>query len=74
MVLHNVPLTILYENLDDKSIYTLRIAYFHSRLAPSIRLTANRRYLVHDYIKIKGDNLIQEFNIPPGVIVEGKLS
>ncbi|MDR1369216.1 MAG: hypothetical protein LBJ72_03660 [Dysgonamonadaceae bacterium] len=62
---HDVPLIILYDNIDPESAYTLRVTYTGSS-KPVMKLTAND-VLIHDFIKT-GIQAIYEFPIPAGTV------
>lgn len=68
--LYDQPLKMVYQNLDPKSSYTIRVAYT-GRFQSKIKLTA-RDIPVHDFI-ITGIQPIYEFKIPPAAIQDGVL-
>lgn len=67
---YSTPLELKYDNLDSKGSYTIRVAYtgrFHSKM----KLTADKKYLVHDFIQTGDDKAIYEFPVPPGAVSDG---
>ncbi len=68
--LYDTPLTLRFDHLPPGA-YTLRVVYAH-RWAEGMRLTANRRYTIHDHLE-RRDPPLYEFTIPAGVIRDGAL-
>ncbi|SDL81190.1 alpha-glucuronidase family glycosyl hydrolase [Kriegella aquimaris] len=68
--LYDQPLEIVYNNLDPKSSYKIRVAYT-GRFRSRIKMTADD-ILVHDFIKT-GVQPIYEFKIPEDAIKDGDL-
>ncbi|MCG2460410.1 hypothetical protein K8352_06600 [Flavobacteriaceae bacterium F89] len=68
--LYDRPLKIVYDNLEPKGTYIIKVAYT-GRFQSKIKLTA-KNILVHDFIKT-GIQPIYEFQIPPAAIVDGVL-
>ncbi len=69
--LYDTPLMMMYDHLDPKSSYILRVAYtgrFNSRL----KLVADEKYLIHDFIQT-GKQPIYEFPVPAGAVADGKI-
>ena len=60
--LYDTPLSIVYENLEPRTSYVLRVAYT-GRFQSRIRLTANDRFQIHDIMET-GKTPISEFAIP----------
>jgi len=72
--LYDVPLAVVYEDLDPCSTYTVRITYVGST-AGKVKLLANDQYLIHDFLDL-GDKLVltQEFPIPQEAVKTGRLA
>jgi len=68
--LYDVPLEIVYDNLDPKSNYTIKIAYT-GRFPSKIKMVADD-ISVHDYIKT-GIQPIYEFEVPTEALSDGKV-
>jgi hypothetical protein len=72
--LYEEPLVLVYENLDPGSAYNIRINYTGGigRGQSKIKLVANRKYIVHNFINTEGKP-IQEFNLPREAYSSGKM-
>ncbi len=73
--LYDVPLVLVYDNLDPASRYTIRVNYtglIIGREQSRMKLVANRKYVVHDLINTEGKP-IQEFPVPQEVLKDGKI-
>ncbi len=68
--LYDVPLEILYDNLDPKGNYTVRVAYT-GRFLSKIKMVADD-IPVHDYIKT-GLHPIYEFEVPTEALSDGNV-
>ncbi len=68
--IYDTPLILAYDGLEDGSAYTLRIVY-SSRIGKLAKLVAND-HVVHDLIAT-GDEPLKKFEIPAGVVRDGKL-
>jgi hypothetical protein len=66
--LYDQPLEIVYDKLDPKSSYTIRVAYT-GRFPSKIKMVADD-IPVHDFIKT-GIKPIYEFQIPPKAVADG---
>ncbi len=67
---YNTPLELQYDNLDPKGFYVIKITYtgrFHS----SMKLVADSKYLVHDFIQTGDQKAIYEFPVPPEALSDG---
>jgi hypothetical protein len=68
--LYDVPLKIVYDNLDPKNHYTIKIAYT-GRFPSKIKMVADD-IPVHDYIKT-GIQPIYEFAVPTEALLDGSV-
>ncbi|MGQ9697625.1 MAG: hypothetical protein ACUVRO_06490 [Armatimonadota bacterium] len=72
--LYDVPLVAVYEDLDPHASYTLRVTY----VPPTdgkVRLLANDRYLVHDFLDLTGElPAVKEFPVPREAVSTGRLT
>lgn len=67
---YNTPLELKYNNLDPGSRYLIRVTYtgrFHSRM----KLTADKKYLIHDFIQTGDSQAVYEFPIPSEALSDG---
>jgi len=67
---YNTPLELKYNNLDPKGSYIIRMTYtgrFHSMM----KLVADNKYLVHDFIKTGEEKAIYEFPVPAAAVSDG---
>ncbi|MEO9004331.1 MAG: hypothetical protein ABI288_06325 [Ginsengibacter sp.] len=67
---YNTPLELKYDNLDPKGTYVIKVTYtgrFHSLM----KLVADDKYLVHDFMQTGDDQAIYEFPVPPGALSDG---
>lgn len=71
--LYGTPLVIRYEDLDPNSDYRLRVTYIGD-IGGKVRLIANDRFLIHDFIDTKGKVLTKEFKISNDIISSGELT
>lgn len=72
--LYDAPLEAVYEDLDPYSHYTIRVTYVVSTLG-RVKLLANGRYLVHDFIELRdGPILTHESPIPEEAVKTGRLT
>ncbi|MCX7795889.1 MAG: hypothetical protein N2380_05155 [bacterium] len=71
--LYDTPLVIRYENLEQDSDYRLRVTYIGA-IGGKIKLIANERFLIHDFIDTKRKVLTEEFKISKDVITKGELT
>jgi len=62
-----------YDSLDPSSAYTLKITYIGFNGGDRVKLLANDKYLIHDFIEIKNKIFIAEFPIPQEATKNGKL-
>ncbi len=69
--LYDVPLEIVYDNLDPKGNYTVRVAYT-GRFPSKIKMVADD-IPVHDYIKT-GLQPIYEFDVPSEALLDGNVT
>ncbi|MBC7320473.1 hypothetical protein H5T89_07485, partial [bacterium] len=70
--LYDTPLVVRYENLEPNSDYKLRVTYIGS-IGGKVKLIANERFLVHDFIDTKRKILTEEFEIPKEILSNGEL-
>ena len=70
--LYDTPLTLKYDSLDSKSSYIIRVAYT-GRFNSKIKLVADRKYLIHDFIQT-GKKPIYEFPVPAGAVADGTIT
>lgn len=68
--LYDQPLEIVYDRLDPKGSYTIRVAYT-GRFPSKIRMVADE-IPVHDFIKT-GEKPIYEFSVPQEAVADGKV-
>lgn len=70
--LYEVPLTLSFDHLDPEGNYTIRINYTGGvgRGQSKMKLTANQKHLVHDFINTEGQP-IQEFPVPKAALESG---
>ncbi|WP_020531846.1 alpha-glucuronidase family glycosyl hydrolase [Flexithrix dorotheae] len=68
--LYDLPLEILYNDMDPEGTYVIRVAYT-GRFRSRMKMTADG-FLVHDFIKT-GQQPIYEFPIPKEAIKDGKV-
>ncbi|MEP7258997.1 MAG: alpha-glucuronidase family glycosyl hydrolase [Flavitalea sp.] len=69
--LYNTPLIVKYDHLDQKSSYTIRVAYT-GRFPSGIKLVADEKYMIHDFI-LTGKQPIYEFPVPMEAIADGSV-
>jgi len=69
--LYNTPLIVRYDHLDPHGHYRIRIAYT-GRFPSGIRLVADEKYMVHDYI-LTGQQPLYEFPVPEEALADGKV-
>jgi hypothetical protein len=67
---YSTPLELKYDNLDPKGSYTIRVTYT-GRFRSRMKLVADKKYLVHDFIQTGGNEATYEFPIPPGSVSDG---
>ena len=67
--LYDLPLEIVYDNLNPQSSYTLRVAYT-GRFRSKMKLMADDTMLIHDFIQT-GEQPIYEFPIPAEALQDG---
>ncbi len=70
--LYDTPLVVRYEDLNPNSNYKLRVTYIGS-LGGKIKLIANEKYLIHDFIDTKRRILTEEFTIPKEILSSREL-
>ena len=68
--LYDQPLEIVYDNLDPKVIYTIRVAYT-GRFPSRMKMLADE-ILIHDFIKT-GIQPVFEFQVPQESLTDGKV-
>ncbi len=71
--LYDTPLVVRYNDLDRDSDYKLKITYVGA-IGGKVKLFANEKYLVHDFIDTKRKVLTEEFEIPEEVILDCSLT
>lgn len=71
--LYDTPLVVRYEDLDPNSDYRLRVTYIGA-IGGKVRLIANDRFLIHDFIDTKRKVLTEEFKISKDIISSGELT
>jgi hypothetical protein len=69
--LYNEPLEIVYNDLDPKAVYKMRVSYT-GRFRSWMKLTTDDGHVVHELIKT-GDKPIYEFDLPHSVTADGKV-
>ncbi|MGB2865599.1 MAG: hypothetical protein WBC05_19875 [Sedimentisphaerales bacterium] len=69
--LYETPLSVVYENLDPYSNYTLRVAYT-GRFRARIQLMADDKFQIHE-MRETGTTPISEFPVPNEVTRDGRL-
>ena len=69
--LYETPLNIVYENLDPKSSYILRVTYT-GRFQAKIQCTADDKYPIHD-MRERGTIPVGEFPVPNEATRDGRL-
>jgi hypothetical protein len=69
--LYETPLSVVYENLDPESGYTLRVAYT-GRFRSKIQLTADDKFQIHEMMET-GTVPVNEFPIPSEATGDGRL-
>ena len=69
--LYEMPLNVVYENLDPHSSYILKVAYT-GRFQSKIQLTADDKFQIHEMIRT-GKTPVNEFSIPKVATRDGKL-
>jgi hypothetical protein len=69
--LYETPLSIVYEDLDPESSYTLRVTYT-GRFRAKIQLTADDKFQIHE-MKETGKIPVSEFSIPNELTKDGRL-
>ncbi|MEP6949469.1 MAG: hypothetical protein ABI863_09350 [Ginsengibacter sp.] len=70
--LYDTPLILKYDSLDPKGSYILRVAYT-GRFNSKLKLVANGKYLIHDFIQT-GKTPIYEFPVPPAAVANGSVT
>lgn len=70
--LYDQPLEIVYNDLDPKVKYKMRIAYT-GRFRSRMKLTTDDGQVVHDFIKT-GEQPIYEFDVPQAATADGKVT
>jgi hypothetical protein len=70
--LYDEPLEIVYNDLDPKATYKMRIAYT-GRFRSRMKLTTDDGQVIHDFIKT-GEKPIYEFDVPQSVTADGKVT
>jgi len=71
--IYDNPIVLSYDYLDPMSEYILKVTYIGLYGGDKVKLIANDKYLVHDFIEIKNKILTLEFSIPREAIMSGKL-
>jgi hypothetical protein len=66
--LYDLPLKIVYDHLDPKSTYTVRVAYT-GRFRSRMKMVADD-IVVHDFVKT-GTQPVYEFRIPESAVADG---
>ena len=69
--LYETPLNVVYENLDPRASYLLRVTYT-GRFRSKIGLTADDEFVIHE-MRERGSNPIGEFPIPNEATRDGEL-
>jgi len=69
--LYETPLSLIFENLDPSSAYTLKVAYT-GRFRAMIQLTADDTFPIHDLIKT-GTTPVMSFEIPKEATEDSRL-
>jgi hypothetical protein len=69
--LYNTPLTVRYDHLDPHGSYSIRIAYT-GRFTSGVKLVANGKYIVHDFIQT-GKEPLYEFPVPKEAVATGQV-
>jgi hypothetical protein len=65
------PLVLRYVDLDRKAAYRVRVVYGRERQGTKVRLVANDRFEVHDYLSKPFE--ILEFDVPTAATASGEL-
>jgi len=69
--LYETPLIFTYDNLDPSASYKIKVAYT-GRRGEQVRLTADDKYLVHDFVETM-EPPIRQFRIPKEASEDGSL-
>ena len=69
--LYDTPLNLVYDDLDTRANYILKVAYT-GRFRARIQLMANDRFLIHDLYKT-GERPLMEFPMPREATKDGRL-
>ena len=69
--LYETPLSLIFEDLDPSSIYTLKVAYT-GRFRARIQLTADDKFPIHDLIKT-GTIPVMTFEVPKEATKDSRL-
>jgi hypothetical protein len=69
--LYDTPLQLWYPDLDAKAAYRVRVVYGRERLTTKIRLVANDKTQIHDYLSRAYEPL--EFDVPATATASGEL-
>lgn len=67
------PLTISYDGLDPMASYRIRVTYVGFS-GDEVKLLANEKYIIHDFINVSGKCITIEQPIPQEAISSGKLN
>ncbi|MEM1570004.1 MAG: hypothetical protein QXL27_02450 [Candidatus Bathyarchaeia archaeon] len=67
------PLTISYDGLDPTASYRIRITYVGFS-GDEVKLLADEKYIIHDFINITGKCITIECSIPQEATIGGKLN
>lgn len=70
--LYDAPLQMRYTGLDPAAAYRVRVVYSRERIGNKIRLVANDRVEIHDYLSRPHEPL--EFDIPATATAKGELT
>ena len=67
---YQLPLVMIYKNLNPQHSYRIRVTYIGGS---KVKLIANDKYLIHNFIDATGQCLIKEFSIPQEALSPGEL-
>ena len=71
--LYDNPIIVSFDNLDPSSTYILKITYVGLHGGNRVKLLADDKYPIHDFIEIKNKIFTSEFSIPQEATKNGKL-
>lgn len=71
--LYDNPIILSIDNLDPSSNYTVKVTYVGFYGGGKVKLLADEKYLIHDFIEIKNTISCLEFPIPKEAVSNGRL-